>query len=173
ATTCADGMLPRSPATPVAQRADILSSAIAALPTSSFGPFGRWAANLGPAAFCEQWPTPVGQTPVGAGPYPNVPVLEVSGGLDLRTPTANAQSVLQHFPQGHLLVVPGVGHDPVDADLSLCPAKEVRYWALGLLVSSTCPRAPSLVDTLKAFPQVKGKQSARSTLGVAAKTVSE
>ncbi len=173
ATTCDDGVFPWSPATPVSERAAILRSAINGLPAGALGPFGRWASNFGTAAFCEQWPTRAGQRPPASGPYPNVPVLVVSGGLDLRTPTAGAASVVQHFPQGRLLVVPGVGHDPVDADLSLCAAREVRYWALGLLTSSTCPRAPSLVGTVPAFPRVRGKQSPRSTRALALKTVTE
>jgi pimeloyl-ACP methyl ester carboxylesterase len=173
ATTCDDGVFPWSPATPVSERAAILSSAVNGLPLGALGPFGQWASNFGTAAFCEQWPTRPGQKTLPSGPYPNVPVLIVSGGLDLRTPTAGAAAVLQHFPQGRLLVVPGVGHDPVDADLSLCAAREVRYWALGLLTSSTCPRAPSLVRTVPAFPRVRGKQSPRSTRALAAKTVTE
>jgi pimeloyl-ACP methyl ester carboxylesterase len=173
ATTCDDGVFPWSQATPVSERAAILSSAVNGLPSGSLGPFGRWAANEGTAAFCEQWPATTRQTPIAHGPYPNVPVLIVSGGLDLRTPTANAESVLQHFPQGHLLVVPGVGHDPVDADPSACAARELRYWALGLLTASSCPRAPSIVGTVPAFPRVRGKLTSRSTLAVATKTVTE
>ena len=44
------------------------------------------------------------------GRFPNVPVLAVSGGFDMRTPTAGAPSVVARFPQGKLLVVPGIGH---------------------------------------------------------------
>ena len=50
--------------------------------------------------FCEQWPSPAGNTPLGPGPFPNVPVLAVNGGFDLRTPVANAVTVISQFPQG-------------------------------------------------------------------------
>ncbi|MDQ3895409.1 MAG: alpha/beta hydrolase [Actinomycetota bacterium] len=173
ATTCADGQFPWAPTTPVSDRRAILRAAIAALAPGSFGPFGKWAARLGTGFFCELWPTPVGQAPLAPGPYPNVPVLAVSGGLDFRTPTANALAVLQHFPQGHLLVAPGVGHSVLTTDLSFCSQREVRYWLLGLRVSSRCPRAPALVPALSAFPRIRGKQPPRSTLVVAAKTVRE
>jgi pimeloyl-ACP methyl ester carboxylesterase len=173
ATTCADGQFPWAPTTPISERPAILDAAISALAPGVFGRFGNWAARIGTAFFCEQWPSPVGQTPLGPGPLPDVPVLAVSGGLDFRTPTANAVAVLQSFPQGHLLVAPGVGHSVLGTDLSFCSQRQVRNWVLGLIVSSRCPRTPALVRTLTTFIRVKGKQTPRSTLVVAAKTVRE
>jgi pimeloyl-ACP methyl ester carboxylesterase len=173
ATTCADGQFPWAPTTPVSDRPGILGAAIAALAPGSFGPFGNWAARMGSAFFCQQWPSPAGQAPLGPGPLPNVPVLAVSGGLDFRTPTASAVAVLQNFPQGHLLIAPGVGHSVLSADLSLCSQRQVRNWILGLIVLSRCPRAPAWVRTLTAFARVKGKLTPRSTLVVAAKTLRE
>ena len=173
ATNCADGQFPWAPTTPVSDRPALLSAAIAALPSGSFGPFGNWAARLGNSFLCQLWPSPAGRTPLGPGPLPNVPVLAVSGGIDVRTPTANAASVVQRFPQGHLLVVPGIGHSVLGVDLSFCSLREVRYWVLGLLVRSSCPRVAPLVKTLGAFPAIHGKQAPRSTLALAAKTVRE
>ncbi len=89
-------------------------------PPGAFGPFGPWAAQLGNADFCLGWPSPSGGAALGTGPLPNVPMLAVSGGFDLRTPTANAVSVVARFPQGKLLVVPGVGHSTLTADFSGC-----------------------------------------------------
>jgi pimeloyl-ACP methyl ester carboxylesterase len=173
ATNCADGEFPWTPTTPVSERAGILQAAIDALAPGSFGPFGKWAARFGTAYFCELWPAPAGRTPLAPGPFPDVPVLAVSGGLDLRTPTANAVAVLQHFPHGQLLVTPGVGHSVFGTDLSLCSQREIRYWALGLIARSTCPRAPALVKTLTAFPKVVRREPPRATVAVAAKTVRE
>src|SRR5204863_307243 len=98
---------------------------------------------------CELWPSP-GGTPLGRGPLPNVPVLEVSGGVDVRTPTANAAAVVQRFPQGHLLVVPGVGHSVLGVDLSFCSLREVRYWVLGLLGASVGRLRRAAVPLLRA-----------------------
>lgn len=152
ATTCADGKFPWSPNSPPADRAAVLASAVAALPAGSFGPFGSWAARLGSAYYCDLWPSPSGNAPLGSGPYPNVPVLALSGGVDLRTPTANARGVLAHFPQGQLVVVPGVGHSVLTADLSQCATRAVRNWLLfDNPFRTTCPRLPDLVGVVNAL----------------------
>ena len=109
ATTCHDGPFPWQSNTAVADRPAVAQSALAALPPGSFGPFGTWATRLGNAQFCLQWPTPAGGAPLGAGPLPDVPVLAVSGGFDMRTPTDSAVSVAARFPQGRVLLVPGSG----------------------------------------------------------------
>jgi len=152
ATTCRDGNFPWSPDTPPAARPAILAAAIKALPPGSFGPFGSWAAENGTAGFCLQWPSPAGGAPLGTGPLPDVPVLAVSGGFDMRTPTAGASDVVRLFPQGHLLVVPGVGHDAIDADLSFCAAQAVHDWMLGGQPASSCPRPKPVVEEVSAYP---------------------
>src|SRR5882724_11355363 len=123
ATVCRDGPFPWTPDTPVGARVALEQSALSALPPGAFGPFGLWAAQLGNADFCLGWPSPAGGAALASGSLPNVPMLAVSGGLDLRTPTAGAASVVARFPQGRLLVVPGVGHSTVTADYSGCAAK--------------------------------------------------
>src|SRR5439155_17583969 len=140
------------PSTPPAQRAAIEQAALAALPAGSLGPFGSWAARFGNADFCLNWPSPAGGAPLGAGPLPDVPMLAVSGGFDMRTPTAGAASVVAQFPQGKLLVVPGVGHSTVTADFSLCAARSVRAWITGGVVPSACPRSKPLVLDVPGLP---------------------
>jgi len=152
ATVCRDGPFPWQPETPIADRSAILSAALAALPAGTLGPFGTWAASFGNADFCLDWPTPTGGATLGTGPLPNVPMLAVSGGYDMRTPTAGAASVVAQFPQGHLVVVPGVGHSTVTADPSGCAANAVRTWMLGGTPSATCPRRPPLVRPVAALP---------------------
>ncbi len=152
ATTCRDGPFPWAPDTPIAQRPAILQAAISALPAGTLGPFGPWAAALGNAATCVGWPSPTGDAPLGAGPLPNVPMLAVSGGFDMRTPTAGAASVVARFPQGHLLVVPGVGHSTVTADPSGCAINVVRTWMLGGAVPSSCPQTKPLVVPVPSLP---------------------
>jgi pimeloyl-ACP methyl ester carboxylesterase len=174
ATTCADGLFPWSPATPVAQRPAVLAAAVAALPAGTFGPFGKWAAHNGPAYSCQQWPAPAGQTPLGTGPFPNVPVLAISGGRDFRTPTANAEAVVKLFPHGHVLVVPGIGHDPLDLDLTGCSYRAVQQWILlDRVPAATCPRVPLFTKVLTVFPRRAVGPSSRGTVALVAKTVRE
>jgi hypothetical protein len=152
ATSCSDGLFPWPPNTPPAERRALFNAAVAALAPGALGPFGKWAAGFGTADFCLDWPTPAGQAPLGAGPLPNVPVLAISGGFDMRTPTAGAASVISLFPQGTLLVVPGVGHDPSDADPSGCAPLALRSWIVGGAVPAQCPRPKPLLKPIPAFP---------------------
>lgn len=173
ATTCADGLFPWRPDAAPADRAAALNAAVESLPAGSFGPFGNWAARLGAAYYCDLWPSPAGNTPLAGGAYPNVPVLAVSGGLDLRTPTAGARAILAHFPQGQLVVVPGVGHSVVTADLSGCAARAVHDWIVfGNAFRSTCPRSPSVVGVVGRLPS-RAASSTRATVGAVATTVHE
>ena len=174
ATSCADGRFPFAPDTPPAARRAILDATIAALPAT--GGFGTWAARTGNAYFCEQWPAPAGSTPLGPGPLPDVPVLAVNGGFDLRTPTSNAVAVISQFPKGQLVIVPGVGHSTTSADFSGCAAEAVRRFVTGTLGSfrsTSCPRVPPLARVLAAFPHRPGKATAKATLTAASKTLRE
>jgi hypothetical protein len=178
ATDCHDGPFPWDPATPPEQRAALEQAALSALPPGSLGPFGAWAARFGNADFCLDWPSPAGGAALGAGPLPDVPMLAISGGFDMRTPTASAASVVAQFPQGHLLVVPGVGHSTVTADFSLCAARAVRSWMTAGTVPSTCPRAKPLVLDVPGLPppgQAKPahRASPAKTYQIVTKTVRE
>jgi pimeloyl-ACP methyl ester carboxylesterase len=178
ATVCRDGPFPWSPDTPVADRRALEQAALAGLPAGSFGPFGSWAARFGNADFCLSWPSPSGGAALGAGPLPNVPVLAVSGGFDMRTPTAGAQSVVSRFPQGQLLVVPGIGHSTVTADFSACAARAVHSWMTGAAVPAQCARSKALVVPVPALPAPGSARPARpatpaKTLAIVTKTVRE
>jgi pimeloyl-ACP methyl ester carboxylesterase len=173
ATTCADGTFPWTPSTPPADRASVLSAAVANLPAGALGPFGNWAARLGSAYYCDLWPSPAGNTPVGGTTYPNVPLLVLSGGLDLRTPTANARRILAQFPQGQLVVVPGVGHSVLGADLSNCAGRAVHDWILlGNALRSTCPRLPNIVGVVNRLSSRRAASSG-ATVTAAATTLHE
>ena len=152
ATVCDDGPLPWTPETPIAQRQALIDAAIAALPAGTLGPFGPWATKIGSADMCKLWPeqpAPV-DTPLQAPP--NVPVLVLNGERDTRTPVASAASVAARFPQGHLLVVPNVGHSVLGADLSGCAVRALRLWMAGQQPPTTCERSPWIVSPLAAFP---------------------
>jgi pimeloyl-ACP methyl ester carboxylesterase len=174
ATNCADGRFPWSPDTPVSARQSLWSAAVAAQPAGAFGSFGLWAARIGTASLCLEWPSPAGSTPLGPGPFPNVPLLALNGGYDLRTPVANAVAIVNQFPQGHLIVVPGVGHSVFTADFSQCAAETIRQWIRGATLprAAACPRVPPFVETVTAFPKTAAKTAA-ATAAIVAKTLHE
>jgi pimeloyl-ACP methyl ester carboxylesterase len=176
ATVCRDGPFPWDPNTPVESRSSLYQAAVNALPAGTLGPFGKWAARSGNADFCLRWPSPAGGGPFGPGPLPDVPMLAVSGGFDMRTPTANAVSVVARFPQGHLLVVPGIGHATVTADPSACAANAVRAWfQTGAIPALQCPRGKPIVRTLSSLPAARApaKLGPLATYSVALKTIRE
>jgi pimeloyl-ACP methyl ester carboxylesterase len=176
ATVCHDGPFPWQPGTPVADRALPTVDALAGLPAGSLGPFGSWAAALGTVGLCSAWPAPTSGTPLGTGPLPDVPVLALSGGFDMRTPTVDAASVVARFPQGHLLVVPGLGHAVLSSGAT-CPRDAVRSWLAGETVPTSCPRPAPLVAPAAAYSAAgkAGRPAARTqrTLTGVANTLRE
>jgi pimeloyl-ACP methyl ester carboxylesterase len=172
ATVCNDGPLPWPADAPVSGRKALFDRAVNALPAGRLGPFGKWAAQIGNGHFCLAWPPPSGNVALGAGPLPNVPVLAVNGGYDMRTPTASAIAVVSKFPQGQLIVVPAVGHSVLGADPSFCAARAVRAWMLGTPFSTQCARPAPFVNTTPAFPVARRTPAgAAATLAVASKTL--
>jgi pimeloyl-ACP methyl ester carboxylesterase len=112
ATVCEDFSWPWGDAdTPVADRADAIAKAVAALPDAAVFPYDRaTAAGTGTVLTCEQWPqTPVVAFPAGAD-LPPVPTLLLAGDHDLITPLAWTQHEAAHASHGHLVVIPGSGH---------------------------------------------------------------
>ncbi len=177
ATSCADGRFPWDATVALADRRSLLTATLNALPAGALGPFGPWATELGTAAFCLMWPSAAVETPpLGAGPLPDVPVLALSGGYDMRTPTSSAAAVIRNFPQGHLLVVPAIGHSVVTADNSLCAIRAVRSWVTGGTVPPTCQRPSFIVTPPGGYPTVTAPARAaspRATFALARKTVKE
>ncbi|TML28468.1 MAG: alpha/beta hydrolase [Actinobacteria bacterium] len=176
ATNCADGRFPWGPTTPPASRRAAIDSAVANLPAGALGPFGNWAAKIGTAYFCEQWPSPAGNTPLGPGPLPDVPMIAIDGGFDLRTPVQNAIDVQTRFPHGKLLVVRGVGHSVTGADASGCSQNYVRQWILGTLnapdQAECAQRVQPVAKVLKTFPKRPARITA-ATLATVGKTLRE
>jgi pimeloyl-ACP methyl ester carboxylesterase len=179
ATVCRDGPFPWDPGTPPgSQRQSLLQAAVAALPAGTFGPFGNWTYRFGNADFCIGWPSPAGGAALGAGPLPNVPVLAISGGFDMRTPTESAQQIVSRFPQGQLLVVPGVGHSVTTADPSGCAIQAIRNWMAGANVAGRCDRSQPFLRPLPGLPAagpVKPKKvlGPLTTYTVALKTIDD
>jgi hypothetical protein len=90
----------------------------------------------------------------------------------MRTPTANAASVVAQFPQGHLLVVPGVGHSVLTTDPSSCTGDAVRAWLNGLAVPDRCPRTRPYLANVPLFPVSLAKATpARGVRGLRGRTL--
>jgi hypothetical protein len=105
-----------------------------------------------------------------------VPVLALSGGFDMRTPTVGARTIVSRFPQGRLLVVPGIGHSVLTSDPSGCAERAVRRWLVGDEVP-TCPRPRAYVKPFAAFPARtdlrSGRATAAQTLALASQAIHE
>ena len=150
ATTCNDGPFPWHPETPAADRRTVLANAVAALPTDSLGGFGSWAA-VASAIECVDWPSPTGVESSDTGSLPNVPVLVLAGDRDVRTPLAAGAAAAARFPQGRLLVAPGIGHTVVAS--SACVDNAVRIWIEGGTPRARCPRVPLTVKPIGMLPR--------------------
>jgi pimeloyl-ACP methyl ester carboxylesterase len=152
ATVCDDGPFPWQPGTPLAARPALLESALASLPPAAYGKLGSWAADIGAAPACVDWP--VSSLPASTLPaaYPDIPVLAIAGDLDLRAPTFEAREVLEHFPHGHLLTVANTGHAPLADSESPCLIDVVKHWLGGGRLPDSCGAQLELAP-IAAFPR--------------------
>jgi pimeloyl-ACP methyl ester carboxylesterase len=149
ATECSDGRFAWDPASAVSTRRPLLQKALASLAPGATGPFGSWAALGGAEQECVNWPQATADSSLPAGPYPNVPVLILSGSRDVRTPTAGARKVAARFPRSKLVVIPGAGHAVTGS--SRCADAIVASW-LGGRAHGGCPRLPLSMTPLGAVP---------------------
>jgi pimeloyl-ACP methyl ester carboxylesterase len=146
------------------RRAEALE-ALAAIPSGRFYPFEPGVGLLaGPMLDCLRWPAAA--APPAAGPTPAVPTLILSGGQDLRTPTAEARTVAATIPGAQLEVVPYTGHSVLGSDLSGCAETAVqRFFAgarmqpcgTGMNLFSPTPITPTRLVFVKATPGLGGK----------------
>lgn len=109
---CNDYPVLWNPKSSPAQRRRQFNARRAALPDKVFRPFGKraWteAAN-DRGDVCLRWP---GKGPLQrvTGPFPNVPVLVMSGELDPNTPTEEGRLAARQFRRSTVIEVPNVGH---------------------------------------------------------------
>jgi hypothetical protein len=90
----------------------------------------------------------------------------------MRTPTTNALSVVSQFPQGHVVVVPGVGHSVLTVDPSGCAVNAVKLWLNGGVPPARCPVArPYLQQVAKIPASVAAAAPSRFT-GLRGRTLS-
>ncbi|GII76851.1 hypothetical protein Sru01_18330 [Sphaerisporangium rufum] len=113
--TCNDYPVLWDRAAPLAERVRRYRARVARLDPHDFRPF-RPAAWLGGILdlgdFCVSWPDRRAPARYGDGRLPDVPVLVLSGELDLSTPTEEALEVAARFRSARVVEVPSAGHVP-------------------------------------------------------------
>jgi len=173
ATSCDDGPFPWQSDTPVAHRPALFKNALAQVPKGSLGGFGSWAvAGIGNASLCLEWPPSPVRELRPAATYPDVPVLAVSGALDLRSPTLEARALLTHFPHGQLVTVSNGGHAALASSFSACLVEAVRSWVGGRRAPRSC-HGSRLLAPLAALPHERRPATAAATLALVTKTIQE
>ncbi len=158
ATRCLDGVVPWPAGTPIAQRAQATSAALAALPATALAPFDAAAVRAnGLLDLCRAWPeSPLPQT---AGSLPDVPALLLAGGQDLRTPREDAQAVAAQLPRARLVTVPAAGHSVLGwEEGDGCATRALRRFLDGGDVAD-CPQA-SRRDRWPVLPPVPARLAA-------------
>jgi pimeloyl-ACP methyl ester carboxylesterase len=153
ATTCGDPAFPWRPETPLPERQQAYDAAVAALPSGTTGPFGRWAARMGIADYCSYWPPSGPGVPLAPGPLPDVPALVLSGGYDMRTPADSARAIARLFPHARLLLVPGIGHGVLASDFTGCAERAVHAW-LGGARPASCPAVRPVLAPVGSLPRL-------------------
>src|SRR3954470_18265331 len=115
-----------------ASPADRLAQAhqqLAAIPPSTFDPFGPdLAFALSGVPACAYWPMLPDQPSFGSGSPANVPVLILHGEFDLRSTLKSTQTVASEFPQATVMTVANAGHSPTRRSYPNCARTAViRY----------------------------------------------
>ncbi|MGC4953483.1 alpha/beta fold hydrolase [Actinomadura citrea] len=124
---------------PVAARLRQFSAGRAALPERTYWPFGKtaWTSmSYDQGDACVRWPDRRGPVQRTSGPFPDVPVLVVSGDLDANTPTAMGRQAARQFRRATVVEVPNVGH-VAEQEPSGCVAAIQTGFIRGLRVPGT------------------------------------
>ena len=143
ATTCEEIPFPWTRFSSPADRFAQIAAAAAQIPAAELYPFDTaTAAGNDFIRQCRRWPEaspgPASTPPPGA--LPDIPVLMVSGEVDLRTPVEAARGALADWPNARLLVAPDTGHSTLSADLSGCVPRAARRFLRGGRPPARCRR---------------------------------
>ena len=87
----------------------------ARLAQAAFRPFSTRAwtsAIIDRGNICIRWPDRHGPVQRTSGPFPDVPVLVISGDLDPNVPTAEGRQAARQFPHAQVVEVPNAWHGP-------------------------------------------------------------
>jgi pimeloyl-ACP methyl ester carboxylesterase len=172
ATTCEEIPFPWPRFSDPASRFGPISAAIAQIPEDALYPFDR-ATDEGNdfIRMCRRWPeaspAPAYGPPVGS--LPDVPVLMLSGQMDLRTPVEGAERAASRWPHAQVLTIPNTGHSVLTTDYSKCTHNAAARFLRGQTVAARCPRKgsplffaiappPLSLGQLRAAPGVPGRR---------------
>ncbi len=169
ATTCEEIPFPWPRFSDPASRFGPIHAAVAAIPAAALYPFDA-ATDEGNdfLRMCRRWPeaSPAPAAGPPAGSLPDVPVLMLSGQMDLRTPNATARSAAADWPHAKVLTIPNTGHSVLTADFSGCAVGAARRFLRGRSVPARCrggvplfyalPPAPLSLRELRAARGVRG-----------------
>ena len=100
---------------PVAVRLRQFAARRARLRQAAFRPFSTRAwtsAIIDRGNTCIRWPDRHGPVQRTSGPFPDVPVLVISGDLDANVPTAEGRQAARQFPHAQVVDVPNAWHGP-------------------------------------------------------------
>jgi len=172
ATTCEEIPFPWPRFSDPASRFGPISAAIAQIPEDALYPFDR-ATDEGNdfLRMCRRWPeaSPAPAYGPPAGSLPDVPVLMLSGQMDLRTPVEGAERAASRWPHAQVLTIPSTGHSVLTADYSKCTHNAAVRFLRGQAVAARCPRKgsslffaiappPRSLSQLRAAPGVPGRR---------------
>jgi pimeloyl-ACP methyl ester carboxylesterase len=172
ATTCEEIPFPWPRFSDPASRFGPISAAIDQIPEDALYPFDR-ATDEGNdfIRMCRRWPeaSPAPAYAPPAGSLPDVPVLMLSGQMDLRTPVEGAKRAASRWPHAQVLTVPSTGHSVLTADYSRCTHNAAVRFFRGQAVAARCPKKGSLsffalpptpraLSELRAAPGVPGRR---------------
>ena len=153
ATTCEEIPFPWTRFSDPASRFAEISAAAEQIPIADLRPFDTaTAAGNDFIRMCRRWPEASPGPPPPPGALPDVPVLMVSGELDVRTPVEAARGALADWPHARLLLAPDTGHSTLSADLSGCVLRAARRFLRGGSVPASCRRGRTLFPPLPAPP---------------------
>jgi pimeloyl-ACP methyl ester carboxylesterase len=169
ATTCEEIPFPWPRFSDPASRFGPIHEAVARIPAAALYPFDA-ATDEGNdfLRMCRRWPEASPAPALGppAGSLPDVPVLMLSGEMDLRTPNETARSAAADWPHAQVLTIPNTGHSVLTADFSSCSTGAARRFMRGQRVPARCrggvqlfgalPPAPLSLRELRAAPGVSG-----------------
>jgi pimeloyl-ACP methyl ester carboxylesterase len=167
ANVCEEVPFPWTRFSATSTRYGAVSAAAALIPESAFYPFDR-ATTEGndEVRMCRRWPeaSPAPYTAPAAGSLPDVPVLMLSGDVDLRTPVEGARRAAAAWPHAQVLVVPNTGHSTMTTDFTTCSTKATKNFLRGQLVARSCPRGLPFLPALP--PSPLGLRQLRSATGI-------
>jgi pimeloyl-ACP methyl ester carboxylesterase len=132
AARCEQSLFPWSSTADPAQRMAEARARVAALPATSFGPFGPMAA-LGSDVLelCATWPVTPGRAPAAA-PLPAVPTLLMASATGVTAPVANVQAIAARIPGSRVIETHGGGNLVMGGfDFNDCATRWTRRFLAG------------------------------------------